>query len=616
MRARLLALWQPLLALAFIIAGAVVWWPRTIGARLDSALVWTAGLVVTGAPVVWKTVRGMLRGQFAADVVAMLAIVTALLLAQPFAGLVVVVMLTGGEALERYAEGRAGAAVAALEQAAPRLAHVQGADGTVRDLPAESVRVGDLLQVRPGELVPCDGEVVAGRSHVDTSAITGEPLAQPVGTGSRVVSGSSNVDGPLVVRATAIAGESQYARIVRLVREAQESKAPIQRMADRAAVWFTPVTLVVCAIAWLVSRDMTRVLSVLVVATPCPLILATPIAIIGGINRCARRQVIVRTGGAMEALARVTTAVFDKTGTLTHGQPAVRRVVAHDGLAERELLRLAGAVDYASGHQLARPLVLAAEREAGELPPADDVREVAGRGISGRVGARRVAVGSLAFVQELLPVAEHASLATLAARTTGLRAFVAVDERPAGVVEYADSLRAGLGPFFDRLRTLGVRRTLLLSGDHAPNVEQVADELGARFDEVRGDLLPEDKARIVGALEAAGTRTVMVGDGTNDAPALTAAHVGVALAGHGGGISAEAADVVLLVDDVTRVGDAIATAQRTVRIARESIAVGIGLSIVGMGVAAAGFLQPTYGALAQEAIDIAVIVNALRAARD
>lgn len=616
MTRRLAAVAHPLAAFVFLVAGVVAWWPRTIGAIVDSSIIWTTGLVLTGAPVVWKTVRGMLRGEFAADVVAMLAIVTALVLAQPFAGLVVVIMLTGGEALERYAEGRAGASVAALEAAAPRLAHVQGADGTVRDLPAERVAMGDLLLVRPGELVPCDGVVVDGRSHVDASAITGEPLAVPVGAGSTVVSGASNVDGPIVVRATATAGESQYARIVRLVREAQASKAPIQRMADRAAVWFTPVTLVVCAVAWLLTRDWDRVLSVLVVATPCPLILATPIAIIGGINRCARRQVIVRTGGAMEALAQVGTAVFDKTGTLTHGQPAVREVIAADGHDARTVLRLAGAVDFASGHQLARPLVLHAERETGELPPARDVREVAGRGVTGAVEGRQVAVGSLAWLGEVLDAEARPALDALAARTQGLRAFVAIDGRPAGVVAYADRLRAGLPAFFDRLGRLGVRRTLLLSGDHAPNVDAVARELGARFDEVQGDLLPEDKARIVGDLEARGTRTLMVGDGTNDAPALTAAHVGVALAGHGGGISAEAADVVLLVDDVTRVADAIATAQRTVSIAKQSIAVGLGLSVVGMGFAAAGLLAPTYGALVQEAIDIAVIVNALRASRD
>ncbi|MCU0627530.1 MAG: heavy metal translocating P-type ATPase [Gemmatimonadaceae bacterium] len=616
MRNRLAAIGLPVAALSFLLAGAVLWWPRTDDALSWSFRTWMAGLALTGAPVVWKTVRGMLRGEFAADVVAMLAIVTALALGQPFAGLVVVLMLTGGEALERYAEGRAGAAVAALEQAAPRQAHVQRDDGSVADIPAEQVRVGDLLLVRPGELVPCDGEVVAGRSHVDASAITGEPLGVPVGAGSRVVSGASNVDGPLTIRALATAGESQYARIVQLVRAAQGSKAPIQRMADRAAVWFTPATLAVCAIAWLLTRDMTRVLSVLVVATPCPLILATPIAIIGGINRAARRQVIVRTGGAMESLGRVTTAVFDKTGTLTHGQPAVHRIVANDGIAERDVLRLAGAVDFASGHQLARPLVLRAERETGELPPAHDVQEVAGRGISGTIDGRRVTLGSLAFVQERLPAAARPALDVLASRSEGLRAFVAVDDAPAGVIEYADSLRSGLPAFFDRLHALGVRRTLLLSGDHATNVASVAHDLGARFDEVRGDLLPQDKARIIGELEARGERTMMVGDGTNDAPALTAAHVGVALAGHGGGISAEAADVVLLVDDVTRVADAIATAQRAVRIARQSIVVGLGLSLVGMLVAAAGYLAPTYGALVQEAIDVAVILNALRAAAE
>ena len=398
MTRRLAGLVHPLAALAFLVAGVIAWWPRTIGAALDSTLIWTAGLVLTGAPVVWKTVRGMLRGEFAADVVAMLAIVTAFALSQPFAGLVVVIMLTGGEALERYAEGRAGAAVAALEEAAPRRAHRLRDDGTVHDVPADDVAVGDRLQVRPGELVPCDGVVVEGRSHVDASAITGEPLAVPVGPGSAVVSGASNVDGPLVVRATATAGESQYARIVRLVREAQASKAPIQRMADHAAVWFTPVTLAVCAGAYALTRDWDRVLSVLVVATPCPLILATPIAIIGGINRAARRQVIVRTGGAMEALAQVGTAVFDKTGTLTHGQPDVREIVPADGADAHAVLRLAGAVDFASGHQLARPLVLRAEREAGELPPATDVREVAGRGVTGRVEGHHVVVGSPACV--------------------------------------------------------------------------------------------------------------------------------------------------------------------------------------------------------------------------
>jgi heavy metal translocating P-type ATPase len=608
------ALWIPSAALLFLLVGVVVWAQRDAAADVALAnRIWFIGLLLTGAIPVWNTVRGMLRGEFAADVVAMLAIVSAAVLYQPFAGLVVVIMLTGGEALERYAEGRAGAAVAALEQAAPRQAHVRGADGTVRDVAAETVRVGDVLLVRPGELIPCDGDVIDGRSHVDASAITGEPMAVPVAIGSRVVSGSANVDGPITVRATASAGESQYLRIVELVRNAQGSKAPLQRLADKAAVWFTPATLLICAITYLITRDTSRVLSVLMVATPCPLILATPIAIIGGINRCARRQVIVRTGGALEALAQVTTAVFDKTGTLTKGQPAVSSVRAVDGRSAEEVLRLAGAVDFGSGHQLARPLVKHAESTLGELPVANDVREVAGRGIEGRVDGALVRVGSLAWLREQLPPSATAALDGLDNSGDGLRAYVSVNDAAIGAIAFADSLREGLPEFFAELRRLGVTRTVMLSGDHASNVAGVARELG--ITEARGDLLPEHKVDIVRELKSDGARVAMIGDGTNDAPALSTADVGIALAGHSGGISAEAADIVLLVDDVTRVADALRASHDTMRIARQSIGVGLGLSAVGMVFAASGVLTPTLGALGQEVIDVAVILNALRASR-
>ncbi|MES3032453.1 MAG: heavy metal translocating P-type ATPase [Gemmatimonadota bacterium] len=607
------ALRIPIAALLFLIAGGVVWSRGGADSLLLADRIWFAGLVLTAALPVWETVRNMARGEFAADVVAILAIVSAAALQQPFAGLVVVLMLTGGAALERYAEGRAGAAVSALEQAAPRQAHIQEADGTIRDVPAESVRVGDHLLVRPGELIPCDGAIVAGRSHVDASAITGEPLAVPVTVGSLVVSGSANIDGPLTMRASAIAGESQYLRIVQLVRNAQGSKAPLQRIADRAAVWFTPVTLLICAITYALTRDSDRVLSVLMVATPCPLILATPIAIIGGINRCARRQVIIRTGGALEALAQVTTAVFDKTGTLTRGQPAVERVQVVDGFDERQVLRLAGAVDFGSGHQLARPLVKHAESVVGALPMASEVREVAGRGIIGQVDALTVRVGSLTWLREELPAQASAALDALDVRGDGLRAYVAIGDAPAATIEFADSLRDGLPQFFRDLRALGVTRTVMLSGDHTSNVATVAQELG--ITDARGDLLPEDKVRIVRELQADGARVAMIGDGTNDAPALSTAEVGIALAGHGGGITAEAADVVLLVDEITRVADAVRASRDTMRIARQSIGVGLGLSAVGMLFAAGGFLTPTMGALGQEVIDVAVILNALRAAR-
>ena len=574
--------------------------------------IWFVGLVVTAVIPVWATVRNMLKGQFAADVVAILAIVSAGALYQPFAGLVVVIMLTGGAALERYAEGRAGAAVAALEQAAPRQAHIRGSDGVIRDVPAESVSIGDLLLVRPGELIPCDGVVTAGRSHVDASAISGEPLAVPVAVGSTVVSGSANVDGPLTVSATASAAESQYLRIVDLVRVAQGSKAPLQRLADQAAVWFTPVTLLICAVTYVFTRDTSRVLSVLMVATPCPLILATPIAIIGGINRCARRQIIIRTGGALEVLAGITTAVFDKTGTLTKGQPKVERVHPLPGFSANTVLRAAGAVDFGSGHQLARPLVKHAESTLGSLPEVSDVTEVAGRGISGRLDGDIVRVGSLTWLRESLPADASKALDALDASGDGLRAYVSIGDAPAGTIEFADSLRDGLPKFFRDLAALGITRTVMLSGDHTANVAAVAKRLG--ITDARGDLLPEDKVSIVKEFQANRERVAMIGDGTNDAPALSTAEVGIALAGHGGGISAEAADIVLLVDEITRVVDAVRASKDTMHIAKQSIGVGLGLSAVGMLLAALGLLTPTMGALGQEVIDVAVILNALRAA--
>ncbi len=573
-----------------------------------SRWVWLGGLVVVGAPVVWRTLRGALGGHFATDVVAMLAIVGAVAVGQPLAGLVIVLMQTGGEALEHYAEGRASRAIRELEAAAPRTAHRLNGGG-VADITVDDIQVGDLLLVRAGELVPCDGIVTDGHSPVDASRLTGEPMPVSAEPGVALMSGSVNGDGALTMRATALAKESQYARIVDLVRHAQASKSPLQRVADRYAVWFTPTTLIVCTAAYFDTHDWVRVLAVLVVATPCPLILATPIAIIGGINAAARRMVIVRNGGALEQLSRVNTAIFDKTGTLTVGTPAVSRVVPAPGFTEDEVLRLAGAVEQGSSHLLARTVVHEAERRLGGLPTARHLRETPGRGLVGDVDGREVAVGARTYILER-PGVSLESVAALEHGGSGLRAYVAVDGRLAGIVEYADRLRPGIAGVFTDLARLGIHRTVLLSGDHTPNARQVAREVG--ISEVHGDLLPEDKVAVVNRLSHEGARVVMVGDGINDAPALTAADVGIALAGHGGGITAEAADVVILVDEPARVVEAIRIGQRTLRVARQSIWAGLGLSAVAMVFAAQGYIVPTVGALLQEAIDVAVILNALR----
>lgn len=596
--------------LAALAAGA---WLHLAGREGDEQRLWTIALIAGGAPVIWRTIREAFSGHFATDLVAALAMMTAVAQRQPLAGLVVVLMQSGGEALEDYAEGRASGAVRALEQDAPRLAHriLPGPGSLAVEVAVESIAVDDLLLVRPGEMVPCDGDVVDGASHVDTSRLTGEPIPRRAEPGVHLASGTLNVDGPLVIRATATAGESQYARIVELVRSAQASKAPLQRLAERYAVWFTPVTLLVCAAAYLVSGDAGRVLSVLVVATPCPLILATPVAIIGGMNSAARRLIVVRHGGALEQLGGVTTAVFDKTGTLTVGMPSVSRVVPWNGVSTDDILRLAAAVEEGSGHLLARSVVRAAAEAGYAIEPAARVEEAAGRGVRGEVGGHRVCVGAPSFVADcgarLVAGAQSFDAAS------GLRAYVGVDGNVIGTIEFADRVRPALREFFDTLRSLGVKHVILLSGDTAAHTAAVAAAVG--IGDARGELLPADKVEVVRRLVREGERVVMLGDGTNDAPALSAATVGVALAGHGGGITAEAADIVILSDDPTHLSEAIRISRRTLHIARQSIWVGLGLSGVAMLVAAAGYVPPVSGALLQEALDVAVILNALRTSR-
>jgi heavy metal translocating P-type ATPase len=461
-------------------------------------------------------------------------------------------------------------------------------------------------------MVPCDAVVVEGTSHVDASRLTGEAVPVRAKVGTALSSGSLNLDGPLVMRATATAGESQYARIVELVRSAQSTRAPLQRLADRYAVWFTPVTLVACAVTYLASGDVERVLAVLVVATPCPLILATPIAIIGGVNRAARRLIVVKHGGAFEQLAGVTAAVFDKTGTLTVGTPMVSGVMPVAGFAHADVLRLAASVERGSGHPLARSVVDAAERRGLTLGTATEVRESPGRGVSGMVSGWRVCVGARGYVEECVRAPHGSPFAEVPDRE-GLRAHVSIDGRFAGVIEFADELRPGLPRMFAALRDAGVRRCVLLSGDSVAHTSAVAMRVGVT--EARGGLLPGDKVDVVAGLVRDGERVLMVGDGTNDAPALSAATVGIALAGHGGGITAEAADVVILNDDLSRVVEAIRISRRTVRIARQSIWTGLGLSAAAMLVASLGYIPPAIGALLQEAIDVAVILNALRTSR-
>lgn len=563
--------------------------------------VFFATLAVGGVPLVVQTVRGMLRGRFAADIVAMLAIVTALALEQYFAGAVIVLMQSGGEALETYAMGRASHSLEALLARAPKVAH-RLRDDRIDDVPVTAVRPGDLLVIKPGELVPVDSEVIGGTSAVDQSALTGEPQPIRAVTGTALMSGSLNLDGAMRVRALRPSEQSQYQQIVRLVERARLERPPIQRLADRFAVWFTPLTLVMCGVAYLATGSTTSVLAVLVVATPCPLILATPVAVIAGISRAAEAGIIIKTGAAIENVGRARVVVFDKTGTLTLGRPTVAHVESLNSRSSGEVIRLAAAVEQFSSHHLGQVIAEAGRRRFPQLPDASGFVEVAGRGVSGTVEGRTVSVGSPAFLAKQGVVVGEAPDHTTA--------FVSVDGLLVGSIEFADRLRDQVPALMQRLAVLGVTDTVMLTGDRQPAAAAIAAQAGIRT--VLADLLPADKVNALRDLKRRYGSVVMVGDGINDAPALAAATVGVALGAHGTAVSAEAADIVLLVDDISRVGDAMAISQRMRRIALQSIAVGLGVSFGMMVVASLGYVTPAVGALLQEALDAAVILNALR----
>ncbi len=598
----------PIAVLAVLAVGAVL--HANPGTRQLTAPLLMAGLALTGGPVIWRTLRGLTAGHFAADLVASLAILSAVLLLQPIPGLIVVLMQTGGEALERYAEGRASRALYELERAAPRLAHRVMGD-TVIDVSAEDVVVGETLLIRPGEMVPCDAVVLDGGSHVDTSQLPGEPIPIRAAAGSTLMSGSLNGEGSLTVRATAAARESQYARIVELVRSAQASKAPLQRLADRYAAWFTPLILAVCLVTYLLTRDATRVLAVLVVATPCPLIIAArrdhrrhqsrgP----ASDHRAARRSARAAGGGHGRCL-RQDGHVDDRPPDRESGHR--RRWMVGAGSPPPRWCRRAELQPSARSHARRR-----GNRGRDSASRPGGVAESPGRGVVGQVGGHEVMVGARSFLLERHPSATE-EIARLEQGSTGLRAYVAIDGAAAGAIEYADRVRPGLDAFLAELSGLGIARTYLLSGDDEAHTVAVARAVGIQ--NVRVNLLPGEKAAIIGDLVRGGERVVMVGDGTNDAPAMGTATVGVALGGHGGGITAEAAGVVLLVDDPTRLVDAIRIGRQTLRVARQSIWIGLGLSAAAMVFAALGMLSPIAGALVQEAIDIGVIANALRAAR-
>ncbi len=572
------------------------------------------GLLVAGYETIGM-VRRLLRGTLGVDVLAITAIVATVLVGEYVATLIIVLMLTGGAALEDFAVNRAKRELDALLRRAPQIAHRLGAgtdtdtdtdtgNGEVEDVPATDVRPGNLLLVRPAEIVPVDGALVSVSAVFDESSLTGESLPVEREAGDAVLSGSINGQAAATIRATATAADSQYQQIIALVEEASASKAPVVRLADRYAVPFTAVSLSIGALAWIVSGDPARFAEVLVVATPCPLLISAPVAFMGGMSRAARNGIIVKGGGVLEMLSRAKTVVFDKTGTLTHGSPTIARVLPEPGFDEDELLALAASAEQYSSHVLAASVIAAARTRGLELIGSETANEVPAHGVVARLGGREVTVGKLSFIRE------RATDAVAAPIEGGeLAIYIAVDGRFAGSIVASDTLRENAPQTLADLRALGLRDTVMLTGDARPTAEHIAALVG--IEQVQADCLPADKVNAVRGL--AHRPVIMVGDGVNDAPVLAVADVGIAMGARGATAASESADVVILIDDLTRAARAVAIGQDTIRIALQSIWLGIALSLGLMVLAAFGFIPATAGALLQEFVDLATILNALRA---
>lgn len=581
---------------------------RLAGFAEAADLAWSAGVIPVLAGLVVEIIRSLRNGEVGLDIVAALSMSAALIFGETLAANVVALMYSGGTLLESFAEGRARHEMRSLLSRVPRTAS-RRSDGGLEDVPLDEIAVEDLLLIRQGDIVPVDGIVASDQAVLDQSALTGESLPVRLARDAEVMSGSTNAGEAFDLRATRPARDSTYAGIVRLVEAAQKSKAPMARMADRYSLVFLGVTVALAFAAWWFTGDPIRAVAVLVVATPCPLILAVPVALAAGLSRAAHFGVLIKGAKPLEAMARIETLILDKTGTLTDGRPVIVSIESYGELSETQILHFAAALDQGSKHPIAQALVAEARARGLSLPFPENLTETAGEGISGSIGGKRMAVGGTGYVAATLGLPVSASKA---AGSGEVIVALAVDGKPAGHVAMADTLRPGTVELLAGLRRHGINRILLATGDRRAVADAVTQGLG--LDAVRAELTPDQKVLLV-LSERKNGPVMMVGDGVNDAPALAAADIGVAMGARGAAASAEAADVVLLVDHLDRLLPGLAVAQRSRRIALESVIAGIGLSVAGMVAAALGHLTPVEGAILQEAIDVAVILNALRALR-
>ena len=595
------------IALAGLVVGALAW------ANGNSDLAnwcWATGTLPVVTVLFFSMLRDFLAGRFGVDSIAFISMAAALLLSQNLAGIIIAIMYAGGNVLEDFAIARAERDLRSLIDRAPRLAH-RRVGSTIEDVPIDQVAVGDNILVRGGEIVPVDGVILSHSATMDEAALTGEPIPVSRQVGELARSGSLNAGDSFEIRASTIASESTYAGIVRMVSAAQTAKSPFIRMADRYALLLLTITLAIAAGAWVFSNDPVRALAVMVAATPCPLILAAPVAFIAGVAQAARRGILIKGGGPLEALAHTHTVVFDKTGTLTIGGARLVAIEAAPGHSADEILQIAASLEQASHHVVAAAIVDAATARGLKLAIPAKAHETMGSGLEGVIDGRAVRVGSHQMVCGLhKPEAWALRVLRRAAWRSALSVFVAVEGQLIGVILLADELRRDTPRAVQSLRTAGVSRIVMVTGDRADAAETIGAALD--LDAVLAEREPADKVDAV-TTEQRQSPTAMVGDGINDAPALAAANVGIAMGARGASASSEAADVVILVDRLDRVAEAFSIALRTRGIALQSILAGMTLSGVAMGFAAVGLLPPIAGALTQEVIDVVVILNALRA---
>ncbi|MET0845636.1 MAG: heavy metal translocating P-type ATPase [Pseudomonas sp.] len=575
-----------------------------------ASVAWVAGSLLMAAVLLVEIAGRLARRETGVDLIALLSITAALFFEQTLVAAVVALMLATGRTLEFFTKQRAERELRALIDRAPRFAWLQE-EGGLRQIPVEHIQPDQTLLVRLGEVVPVDGRLLSPAAVLDESALSGESLPVTRREGEQLSSGVSNVGAPILLVATRTAAQSTYAAIVRLAEAARQSRAPFVRLADRYALFFIPLTLLMAALAWQMSGDPLRALAVLVVATPCPLILAVPISIMSGISRAARRGILVKDGATLEALAGIKQIFFDKTGTLTSGHARLQSIEVEGRADPQQLLGLAASLAQASTHPISQAIVEAAQQRRLSLSIPTDVEESPGSGLSGLIEGRRVRLGTLSFAHKDAPDTDWA--AAMLRHMDYLAcsgSFIEVDGQLAGLLVFADTVRRETPQTLRRLRNKGIERIVMLTGDRLETAEMIA--LSAGIDELRAGLTPEEKVRAVqeGCLR---TSTLMVGDGINDAPALAAANVGVAMGASGATASAQAAGVVLLVDRLDRLVEALDIARRTRHIARMGVLVGMGLSMLAMVAAALGHLTPLIGAVVQEGIDVVIIINALRA---